>query len=139
MPRKYIEGIIDIGSLHLHILPDFLDGIEIRDGRTKTRDTRGHFWCHNNMLTTLRHAPSSVGGDFYCTFNKLKSLVGAPPHIVGEFNCSQNRLESLEGCPQSVGGDFVCQEQVDTEGYSTLNVTEEDIRAVCDVKGKVLL
>ena len=97
------------------------------------------FFCCGNQLTDLRHAPSSVGGDFYCTFNKLKSLVGAPTHIVGEFNCSQNRLESLEGCPKSVGGDFVCQEQLDTEGYSTLNVTEEDIRAVCDVKGEVLL
>jgi hypothetical protein len=59
--------------------------------------------------------------------------------VKGNFYCSQNYLSSLEGCPTSVGGDFVCQKQVDKEGYSTLNTTEEEIRAVCKVMGKVIL
>ena len=26
-----------------------------------------HFWCENNLLTSLEGAPQSVGVDFYCS------------------------------------------------------------------------
>ena len=38
----------------------------------------GDFWCHNNQLTTLEGAPTSVGGDFRCYHNQLTSLEGMP-------------------------------------------------------------
>jgi len=39
-------------------------------------------------------------------------------------------LTSLEGAPETVGGDFYC-------GYNSVQFTEAQVRAVCDVKGDV--
>ena len=67
-----------------------------------------HFWCENNLLTSLEGAPQSVGRDFDCSYNRLTSLVGAPQSVGKSFYCYNNRLTSLVGAPQSVGRDFVC-------------------------------
>ena len=97
----------------------------------------GDFFCHYNKLTTLFGAPKYVGGTFYCNFNDITSLVGAPV-IVGEtFDCSYNKLlTSLEGVPKTVGKDFIFN-QYRSKGKKLF--TEEQIRAVCDVKGKVYI
>ena len=69
----------------------------------------GSFDCYNNKLTSLVGAPTSVGKSFLCSFNKLTSLVGAPVSVGGSFNCSNN----------------------------VVKFTEEQVRAVCDVKGTI--
>ena len=56
---------------------------------------------------------SKVNGDFYCSDNNLKSLAGAPKTVGGNFDCGNN--------PGPNGKGF----------------TEDDVRAVCDVKGKI--
>ena len=69
----------------------------------------GHFFCSNNNLTSLDGAPNTVGEDFYCGDNKLTSLTGAPKTVGGHFYCNDNP------------GKF----------------TVKQVRAICDVKGKV--
>jgi hypothetical protein len=69
----------------------------------------GNFFCFNNNLTSLINAPSSVGDDFDCSYNDLTSLAGAPKTVGGFFDCTDNPVK----------------------------FTEEQVRAVCDVKGKV--
>ena len=88
------------------------------------------FHCYNNNLKSLVGAPVSVGGDFHCSFNKLTSLVGAPVSVGGDFHCSFNKLTSLVGAPTGVGGSFYCYD-------NAVKFTEEQVRAVCDVKGKI--
>ena len=71
----------------------------------------GNFDISGLGLTTL---PASlkqlkIGGNFYCNNNKLTSLVGAPTSVGGSFNCSNN----------------------------VVKFTEEQVRAVCDVKGNI--
>jgi hypothetical protein len=70
---------------------------------------QGNFDCHHNQLTSLQGAPEYVGGDFYCSFNQLTSLQGAPNYVDGDFFCHRNAIQ----------------------------FTEEQVRAVCQVKGDV--
>ena len=72
----------------------------------------------------------SIDGHFFCSNNKLTSLVGAPKTVGGTFRCAYNNLTSLDGAPKTVGGDFHCY-------GNTVKFTEEQVRAVCDVKKKV--
>jgi hypothetical protein len=137
------KGDLDLSDLNLTVLPDILKNISV--GRD--------FFCGNNHLTTLENCPKTVGGSFYCGHNKLTSLDGAPEYVGGSFYCSFNNLKSLQcahiivggdfycydnelkslfGAPETVGGDFYC--------YNNLgNFTEEQVRAVCDVKGKIFV
>jgi len=71
-----------------------------------------------------------VGGSFDCGDNKLTSLQGAPQEVGEDFSCSYNKLTSLEGAPQEVGGDFHCSD-------NAVQFTEDDVREVCKVKGKI--
>jgi hypothetical protein len=71
-----------------------------------------------------------VGGSFYCGNNNLTSLENAPKTVDGNFSSSVNKLISLEGAPKTVGGDFYCR-------FNPGQFKEEQIRAVCDVKGMV--
>ena len=69
----------------------------------------GHFICSNNKLTSLNNSPKTVSGYFGCGNNKLTSLVGAPTSVGGAFNCCNNSVQ----------------------------FTEAQVRAVCDVKKRV--
>jgi len=96
------------------------------------------FNCNNNLLEdTLAGAPTSVGGSFDCSNNKLTSLEGAPTRVKN-FYCSYNKLESLDGLIRddgvrlSVGLDFWCYNR-------GLKFTKKQVRAVCDVKGKIFV
>ncbi len=71
----------------------------------------GNFFCFNNNLTLLINAPSSVGDDFDCSYNDLTSLAGAPKTVGGFFDCTDNPVK----------------------------FTKEQVRAVCDVKGKIFV
>jgi len=111
----------------------------------------GSFYCINNSLTSLEGAPTSVGGSFYCDHNSLTSLSGAPTSVGGSFDCSNNKLTSLDGAPTSVGGSFYCinNSLTSLEGAPTsvggsfccsnnkVRFTEQDVRKVCKVKGKI--
>lgn len=140
--RNGSKGYLNLRQMSLNKLPDILKNVNVG----------GSFNCSVNNLTSLENAPKSVDGDFYSSGNELTSLVGAPKTVGEDFYCSYNLLTSLEGAPETVGGDFYC-------GYNKLtslagvpkyvggifvcndnpgNFTEEQVRAVCDVKGEVL-
>lgn len=73
----------------------------------------------------------TVNGIFDCMFNRLTTLKNSPKIVTGTFYCSYNRLISVEGAPEFVGGNFYCL------GNINLNITKEDVRAVCKVKGAI--
>jgi Leucine-rich repeat (LRR) protein len=85
--------------------------------------------CHGNQLTSLQYAPPYLK-ELYCHNNQLTSLRYAPPNLEILY-CGYNKLTSLVGAPKYVGGIFVCNSNPG-------NFTEEQVRAVCDVKGEVL-
>ena len=90
------------------------------------------FQCGENLLTSLQGAPKSVSGFFLCSRNKLTTLEGGPVKVGVDFYCSYNKLTSLEGAPKTVGRDFYC-------GNNPVKFTREQVRAVCDVKGKIFV
>ena len=122
--KEYIKnknvGDFDISGLGLTTLPALLKNLKIG----------GSFDCGYNRLDSLVGAPTSVGRDFLCNDNKLTSLVGAPTSVGGDFYCSYNKLKSLVGAPTSVGESFLCRD-------NAVKFTEEQVRAVCDVKGNI--
>ena len=139
--RKVIKGHVNLDNLFLTVLPEWLSDVEVEGG----------FSCHNNKLTTLQGAPKTVGGVFYCYNNKLTTLQGAPKTVEGSFSCSGNKLTTLQGGPKTVRGDFYCK----NNNLTTLqgapktvrgdfypannpgNFTEEDVRAVSNVRGYI--
>lgn len=74
----------------------------------------------------------SVSGYFNCSDNELINLKNSPKSVDGFFACYYNNLTSLEGCPKFVGGDFYCFK-------NRVQFTEADVRAVCNVKGKIIV
>ena len=84
----------------------------------------------NMNLTKLPMKFNNVGMDFDCGDNKLTTLEGAPKYVNGSFWCNNNKLTSLEGAPREVTRDFLCF-------GNTVQFTEEDVRAVCNVKGRI--
>jgi len=124
MIKTYIhngnKGDLDLSNLKLTKLPDILKDISV------DRD----FYCYTNNLTSLENCPKYVGGDFFCGHNLLISLEGAPKTVGGDFFCNSNKLMSLDGSPKFVGANFSC---FNNPG----NFTEQQVRAVCDVKEMV--
>ena len=114
------KGDLDLSDLNLTKLPEILKNISV--GRD--------FFCGTNNLTSLENCPKTVGGSFYCGHNKLTSLDGAPKTVGGSFYCSFNNLKSLTGAPKFVGGVFSC-------GFNEIKFTEQQVRAVCNVKGDI--
>jgi hypothetical protein len=92
----------------------------------------GSFNCGVNNLTSLKGGPQKVGRGFFCSGGKLTSLKGAPKSVGGDCDFWNNKLTSLRGAPKSVGGDFKCSKNPG-------NFTEEDVRAVSKVNGKILV
>ena len=117
------------------------------------KEVGGIFWCYGNDLISLKGAPEKVGGDFYCPDNDLTSLEGAPEKVGGNFICSDNNLTSLKGAPEKVGGSFHCSDNDLTSlkgapkevegnficGNNEVQFTEEDVRNVSNVKGKIIV
>jgi len=139
--RNGSKGDLNLSGMNLTKLPYMLKDVNVD----------GDFWCANNKLTSLEGVPSSVGKSFFCANNQLISLKGAPTYVVGDFACGVNKLTSLECAPKNIGGTFSCihnmitslqgaPESVGKDFYfykNTGKFTEKDIRAVCDVKGRV--
>ena len=120
MSKKFIEGDVNISNLYLDVLPEFLSDVEIR----------GDFFCDQNDLLSLKGSPQAVKGEFSCTFNELENLKGSPQIVNGDFDCNYNNLLTLDGCPEVVGWDFYCMS-------NKVKFTEEQVRAVCKVGGRV--
>ena len=137
--RQYINdgnhGNLDFSSFGLRKLPPILKGITVN----------GYFDCSNqdntiissdnqskNILKTLENSPKIVYGNFYCQNIELESFKGAPELINGEFNCSYNKLNSLEYIPTTINGDFYFKN-------NTVKFTVQDVRAVCNVKGRIVV
>ena len=118
--RNGSKGDLDLSDLNLTVLPEMLKDITVD----------GDFYCGTNNLTSLENCPKTVGGNFYCGHNKLTSLDGAPETVGGSFYCSFNYLTSLTGAPKFVGGVFSC-------GFNEIKFTEQQVRAVCNVKGDI--
>lgn len=74
---------------------------------------------------------NEVVRDFIVTGCNLEILTGFPRIINGELIISDNKIMSLKGCPEYVKGDFaINRNQKD-------KFTEEEIRKVCEVGGRV--
>ena len=126
MVKQYIRNgsrnELDLSDYGLTKLPEILKNV----------DVERYFICSVNKLTTLENSPKTVGGSFYCGNNQLISLKGAPTYVGGEFGCGVNKLTSLDGAPTYVGGSFNCR-------YNPVKFTEEQVRAVCDVDGRIFV
>ena len=124
MIKDYIRNgskeSLELSNMNLIELPAILKNVTV--GR--------NFYCNFNKLTSLINSPSIVVGSFYCGSNRLISLKGAPKSVGRDFFCGVNNLTSLDGAPTYVGGSFSC-------GNNSVQFTEEQVRAVCDVKKKV--
>ena len=118
--RNGSKGNLSLSGLNLTKLPDILKDISVDED----------FFCSGNNLTSLENCPKTIGRDFICRYNKLTSLINAPSSVGGNFICSYNKLTSLTGAPETVGGDFHCYN-------NSVKFTEQQVRAVCDVKGTV--
>ena len=141
--RNGNKGPLNLQDTNLTVLPVILKDITV-DGSfwcgknhltsliNSPKYVSTHFYCNDNRLTSLEGAPSRVGGNFDCHNNKLTSFVGSPSHVGGDFKCNDNKLKSLDGVPKFVGGSFRCENNPG-------NFTEQDIRAVCDVKEDIFL
>ena len=117
--RNGSKGNLILRQMKLTKLPEILRDVNVS----------GDFVCSRNKLTSLINSPKSVGHSFYCYGNNLTTLEGASEFVGYDFDCSSNyKLTSLEGAPKFVGGNFYCLRN---------SFTEEQIRAVCDVKKKV--
>ena len=126
MIKQYIRNgsrnELDLSDYGLTKLPEILKNV----------DVERYFVCSVNKLTTLENSPKTVGGSFYCGNNQLISLKGAPTYVGGEFGCGNNKLTSLDGAPTYVGGSFNCR-------HNPVKFTEEQVRAVCDVDGRIFV
>ena len=112
------KGDLRINQLDLTELPAILKNVTVN----------GDFVCEMNQLTSLKNSPKYVSNDFLCNDNILTSLEGATDHVGGSFYCSWNNLTSLTGAPKIVDKDFSC-------GFNKIKFTEQQVRAVCNVKG----
>jgi hypothetical protein len=90
------------------------------------------FDCSSNKLTFLEGCPEYVGRDFDCSSNKIISLKNSPIKVGGDFYCKSNKLVSLKDSPKYVGGNFYCN-------YNEKKFTKEDVQAVCEVKGEIIV
>jgi len=145
-PSIWKPGGKDIGRKDINVI-----GLNLKTLEGAPKEVGGNFYCSVNNLESLLGAPEKVGGDFTCYNNKLKTLEGAPKEVGGSFLCHRNNLESLIGAPREVGGSFLCHrnnlesligapEKVGEDFYCGNNskeFTEDEVRAVCRVKGKV--
>ena len=137
-----VNGRVDLRFYDIETFPSYIqfgtvkgdfywhDKIASLEGAPKK--VGGNFYCSNNNLTSLKGAPKKVGRDFDCYYNKLTSLEGAPREVGRSFDCSLNNMTIIEGAPREVGRGFRCIN-------NSTKFTEDDVKKVCKVKGKILV
>lgn len=159
---KKISTTIDITDTGLYDIPKIYKGTIISGGfncsynyltslENSPETVTGIYDCSYNSLKSLHGAPQIINRDFICTMNKGLSLEGGPKVVLGTFECPDCGITSLIGAPQIINKHFVCRNNKLTslEGmpkevggnvylkWNTATFKEEDVRAVCDVKGEV--
>ena len=85
---------------------------------------------YNSNLKSLEGMPREINGDLSCAGNSILTLKGCPQKINGNLYLSGNKITSLDDFPTDVNGNVKCFD-------NTIEFTEEEIRNVCNVKGKV--
>ena len=117
-----VNGDVDLSYRGLKEFPSY-----IQFGTVK-----GGFDCYYNNLTSLRGCPRVVKKSFYCHDNNLVSLEGSPEEVEFSFLCQSNNLRDLKGAPKKVGRDFYCDS-------NSTQFTEDDVKKVCKVRGKIFV
>ena len=89
----------------------------------------------NLMCKDFKELPYKFGrvnGYFdICSNQNLISLKNCPNYVNELFGCDGCiNLDSLEGCPKEVDGNFYCYK-------CKREFTEEEIKSLCKVKGKI--
>ena len=88
------------------------------------------YHVHNNALVNFVGAPKICRKDVHAYFNKLSSFEGLPERIEGDLFVSDNQFTTLQYFPKYIGGD------VDLRN-NPKKFTEQEVRAICEVKGQV--
>jgi hypothetical protein len=89
---EYYTGVVNVAG-----------NVNLRNNKKLTKlpvkfgTVGGYFYCHDNAVSSLKGAPSSVGGSVDFWHNQLNSLKGAPSSIGGDLDFHENPLTSLEG------------------------------------------
>ena len=88
-------------------------------------------------LKSLEGVPKTVGNGCYIHRCDITTLQNAPESVTGNFEVRIcDFLKSLDGAPKTVSGDFI----MDGNGrIAKTTFTEENVRAVSNVKGRVLI
>ena len=103
-----------------------------------TINSQGEIDVDDNVIfrgSNIKELPYKFGtvmGQFNLSNCKnLISIKNCPNLIDGSFDCSDcPKLDSLEGCPKEVKNNFWCD-------CCKIIFTEEEIKLVCDVRGKI--
>ena len=127
MPKKYIEGEVDISGLYLTEIPDFLADVECAgefncsnnnltslNGMPKFKWVPYHIrnmsiYCYENKnLASLKGVPTEIRGSLLCNACGITELKDGPTRVGGHFDCSNNMLKTLKGGPSDVRLNYIC-------------------------------
>ena len=111
-------------------LCDYLKIENYKINKDLTVDVEDSVYLYQLGLERIPLKFGKTAGSFFCHFNKLTSLEGCPKEVGGAFYCHNNKLTSLEGAPERVFVTFFCY-------GNKVKFTEDDVRKVCYVKGKI--
>ena len=97
-------------------------------------DVDGSVDLYDKDLSELPYKFGRVNGYFSLRNCKnLISLKNCSSYVRRNFSCSRcTKLDSLEGCPKEVGGDFYCRK-------CKREFTEKEVKALCEVKGDIIV
>ena len=95
-------------------------------------DVNGNVLLYKKNFKELPYKFGTVTGFFDVSYNpNLTSLKNCPNKIENYFSCNKcTKLDSLEGCPIYVGWNFYCYD-------CKKEFTEEEVKAVCKVRGEI--
>ena len=134
MYKDYLDKILSEGSIDDLLTPMSKDDEIVPSNWSKNADgsynVDGDVELSHRGLKELPFRFGLVTGYFSCSHNQLASLEGSPDSVGGNFYCSDNQLTNLEGAPNSVGGNFSCYD-------NKKKFSEEDVKKVCKVKGRI--
>ncbi len=142
--RNGIHGYLDLSEMNLDKIPEILKGItldgslnvsvnpKIKTLENSPSEIMGNFRCHSTGISDFVGGPEYVGRGMFCYHcPKLNSFVGSPKYVGGDFVIvSDQLLTSIEGIPEVIDENFNIY-------APSVNFTEQDIRKVCDVNGKI--
>jgi hypothetical protein len=111
---KHSEPLVSLGVGQKQIISDWLDKMKVEDyiiNDDYTIDVNRSVSFH---LIDIGEFPSFIN------FNRVN----------GSFSFAHSKMITLRGCPKFVKNNFYC-------GGNMIFFTEENVRRVCNVKGKI--